>query len=304
MAGDKKMLKKTRRQLQAWLLLFLLAMQAPVEVIASDDRAFFWKAKSETATVYLLGSIHFANPSFYPLRNTIMQAFEQSRYLVVELDSSSIEPGAYQKIVSEVGSYDGNETIADHVSIETYKKLEDYMRETGVPLKSIEKQKPGIMVLNLSALEVMKLGLDPDMGIDVYFINRAKNRKKILELETLEQQIGIFLDFPDGELLLKESLYSMDESEELFNQMIAIWKSGDEKQLQKVFFDDAIKEYPVFAGVYESLFYKRNIKMAEAIKGFLKNRDTYFVVVGAGHLVGDRGIVHLLEKSGHKVERL
>jgi uncharacterized protein YbaP (TraB family) len=36
----------------------------------------------------------------------------------------------------------------------------------------------------------------------------------------------------------------------------------------------------------------------------LKGKETHFVVVGAGHLVGEKGIVNLMEKKGYKVEQI
>jgi uncharacterized protein YbaP (TraB family) len=44
--------------------------------------------------------------------------------------------------------------------------------------------------------------------------------------------------------------------------------------------------------------------MADKIAGFLKSKDTYFVVVGAAHLAGKQGIIELLKGKGYKVEQL
>lgn len=292
-----------------WLQGLFFCLCLVTNANASEDRAFFWKVESKTATVYMLGSIHFADESFYPLRGEIEQAFKSSDYLVVELDANSISADAYRKQVAERGSYSGADTIKNHLSRQTFKKLSEYLEKMGIPIETVEKQKPGMMMLTLSALEVMKLGLDPKMGIDLHFLNKAegnkaRGNKKILELETLDEQFAIFMDFPDGELLLKEVFYSMDESEEFMEDMIRWWKQGDEKKMNALLFEDAIDEYPGFASIYENLFYSRNVKMAGAINGYLKTKGSYFVVVGAGHLIGEKGIVRLLEKTGHNVKRL
>jgi len=55
--------------------------------------------------------------------------------------------------------------------------------------------------------------------------------------------------------------------------------------------------------VYEKLLYERNNTMATRIEGFLKAGGRYFVVVGAGHLVGKKGIIELLKKKGYPVEQ-
>jgi uncharacterized protein YbaP (TraB family) len=53
--------------------------------------------------------------------------------------------------------------------------------------------------------------------------------------------------------------------------------------------------------VYEELVTKRNYKMTEKILSFLKTDRNYFVVVGAGHVIGKEGIVALLTREGYKI---
>lgn len=271
--------------------------------VASEDKAFFWKVESDTAVVYLFGSIHFADKSFYPLRNEIEHAFRNSDTLVVELDAESVSAEQYQHLVTVKGSYTGKETVADHISRETYQKLGKYLARMGVPIQAVEKQRPGMLALTITTLEVMRLGLDPELGIDLYFLKKARGKKKIVELETLEEQFAIFLDFPDGDLLLQETFHSMDDSDDVAEKMISFWKKGDEKKMNALLYEDTIRDYPVFASIYESLFYTRNVKMANAIKNYLKQTGRYFVVVGAGHLIGEKGVVHLLENAGFTVKR-
>jgi uncharacterized protein YbaP (TraB family) len=56
--------------------------------------------------------------------------------------------------------------------------------------------------------------------------------------------------------------------------------------------------------MYEKLLYTRNKNMVSKITEYLQTHETYFVIVGAGHLVGERGIVELLRKRGYLVEQL
>jgi len=51
------------------------------------------------------------------------------------------------------------------------------------------------------------------------------------------------------------------------------------------------------------MFTERNLTMTDKIKGYLDEDSTVFVVVGAGHLIGEQGIVKLLKKAGFKAER-
>jgi uncharacterized protein YbaP (TraB family) len=51
------------------------------------------------------------------------------------------------------------------------------------------------------------------------------------------------------------------------------------------------------------LFYARNNKMTVKIDDMLKQQGSTFVVVGSGHLIGEKGIVIALKEKGYDVER-
>jgi len=280
-------------------LLFVTAVQA------SNDRALFWQVRSENSTVYLLGSIHYADKSFYPLRRGIEQAFHSSDHLVVEINIDAAKAEHYRNLIQQKGSYKGEATIRDDITEETYRQLQYRLRRLGIPLDMVHKQKPGILVLTLTAMQVMKMGFMPELGVDAYFLHQASSSgKNVIELETVDEQFEIFLNITDGDLLLREALFSLDEAEMLMIDMILCWKEGDETCIENILFEDALASYPSFVSLYDILFYRRNEDMANDIKTFLDSKGTYFVVIGAGHLVGEKGIPNLLRKAGYDVKRL
>lgn len=275
------------------------------QVIASEDKALFWRVNSQQSTVYLLGSVHFADDSFYPLRPEIEQAFDSSETLVVEIDINSPNTVSnYQNIMKSEGLYPGDETLKDNLSAETYNQLQGYLKKLNIPSELIEKKKPGIVVLTLAAIQMRNLGLNSEKGIDIHFLKRALGSRAVLGLETMEDQLRIFLDIDDADLLLKNLFHSLDMVEEDISTLINAWKRGDEKLMQQLLFDDMLNENAEIISLYESLYFQRNIKMTASIKRYLKGKGKYFVVVGAGHLVGDRGIVRLLQQAGYSVTRL
>jgi len=58
------------------------------------SKGAFWKVSDENNTVYLLGSIHIADATLYPLSKEILNAYEKSDVLVVEADISKQEEAA------------------------------------------------------------------------------------------------------------------------------------------------------------------------------------------------------------------
>jgi uncharacterized protein YbaP (TraB family) len=285
-------------------LLFLFFISAAA--YAENDKAFFWQLKSDRATVYLMGSIHFADKSFYPLRKEIEAAFKKSETLVVELDINKIDHNAYNRLLVEKGIYKDGSTIKDVISEKTWLQLEQRLAQLNISYEDIKSYKPGILVLTLTAMQVMQMGFDPGLGIDAYFLNKAApdvSAKKIIELETLQQQVNLFLDVSNGELLLRESLYSLDESESMMGEMVRYWKAGDENKMNTFLFEDVLTDYPAFSEIYDSMIYQRNQQMVVKINDMLKQQGNYFVVVGSGHLIGEQGIVNALREKGYEVER-
>jgi uncharacterized protein YbaP (TraB family) len=53
----------------------------------------------------------------------------------------------------------------------------------------------------------------------------------------------------------------------------------------------------------ELLLTKRNINWVGQLKNIM-NKKSVFVAVGAGHLVGEKGLLNLLKKEGYTVEPL
>lgn len=287
------------------LLSLQLLLVAVAAAQAGNDTGLFWRVQSDNATVYLLGSIHYADESFYPLRREIEQAFYASDHLVVEININAAKAKRYRHLIQTKGSYEGDATIRDDISEETYRRLQQRLRYLGIPMGMVHKQRPGILVLTLTAVQMLKMGFLPEMGIDAYLLRKAARKgKNIIELETVDEQVEIFLNITDGNLLLREALLSLEEAEMQMMDMMYCWKRGDESCLEAILFEDALTNYPSFVSIYDILFYRRNEDMANDVGAFLDSEGTYFVVIGAGHLVGDKGIPNLLRKAGHKVKRL
>jgi uncharacterized protein YbaP (TraB family) len=126
----------------------------------------------------------------------------------------------------------------------------------------------------------------------------------ILELESTEYQFQILSSIPDDLIIesLQEDLdyYSAGED---FEELFTTWEEGDYLKMESLVFG-SLDQNPELSLFYETVFDKRNITMAEKIEGYLENDETYFVVVGAGHLVGDNGLVNLLGKKGYSIRQL
>lgn len=273
-------------------------------VFSQSPKSFLWRVQSKTNTVYVLGSIHFLKKEFYPLNQKIENAFDQSDFLAVEANVNDITKIDIQKLVDSA-LYLDLETLEKHVSTETYELIKKESGRLGLPLEMINRQKPWFLALVLESLELLKLGFDPNYGIDKYFLSKAEGKKKILELESLDYQISLLsnLSDKDQELFLLYTLRDLNILEQELGRLMQAWISGDTKSMESIL-TRGISEDKGLSSIFEKLIYERNKRMVSKIEDFLRTKDIYFVIVGAGHLVGDRGIIEILKGKGYIVEQL
>ena len=270
----------------------------------SKGKVFLWEAKSARNSVYILGSIHLAKPSLYPLDKRIEGAFKGSDALVVEVNIEAFDPITLQQVFMERGIYSDGSTLEDHLSKKTFKMVSDKLGGSGLGLGPMAVFKPWFLSITLATLELLKLGFDPEYGVDKHFLRKAKG-KRILELESLEYQLGLFDGFTDKQqdLLLFSTLLDLKIIEKEMNNLIKAWENGNADKVEEILMK-GLDEHPEILPIIEKIFYERNRNMVLKIEGYLGTDDTYFVVVGAGHLVGEKGIIQLLKKKGYSLEQL
>ena len=298
-------MKKTSKLFSViFVLIFAFSLLFIQDVLSQSQKSFLWKIQSETNTVYLLGSLHFARKEIYPLRQRIENAFDQSDFLVVEANVNDIGKADFQKLMGSA-IYPADDTLEKHLSTETYERVKKEMGGLGIPVELINKQKPWFLSMTMVALESLKLGFDPNYGIDKYFLKKAEGKKKILELESLDYQIGLFSNFSDKEqeLLLIYTFKDLTIMEQELDKLTQAWTTGDTKGMESILTKSLLEDKRL-SSIYEKLVYERNKQMVLTIENFLKTKKTYFVIVGAGHLVGKEGIIELLKTSGYRVEQL
>jgi len=66
----------------------------------------------------------------------------------------------------------------------------------------------------------------------------------------------------------------------------------------------ARQEFRDFPTMTERLSGQRNRNWIPKIESYLDSGQTYFVVVGAAHMVGPEGLLALLKARGYKIEQL
>jgi uncharacterized protein YbaP (TraB family) len=296
--------RSLRRRAALGAVLAVVSCWLAAEVSAGG-RHFLWEAKSDTATVYLLGSIHVATDRLYPLDEAIEAAFRGSDDLVVEVDLDKESPAQTQVLMMQRGAYGDGRTLETELPADVYALAAERFKNAGMPIGMFSKFKPWFAALTLTSLEVQRLGYDPKFGIDRHFLDLARGKIPVLELESFEEQIALIdgLSNLDQERFLVYTMEDLDTLSADMNGLFRSWRAGDAKAVEDIL-NRSVSDRPELAGMVRSFIDERNQRMLGKIIGYLESGNTYFVVVGAGHLVGDGGLIEQLRKKGYAVRQM
>jgi uncharacterized protein YbaP (TraB family) len=291
-------------QTPSLIVFILFQLLAGYSFPADPGKSFLWLLEAEKGKCYVLGSIHMLMKEHYPLAEKIEQAYQKSGILAVEADISADKLG-WTALLMKRGLYEGEETLADNVSKETFDRARKKLKEYGMDIEGFKKFKPWFLAFTITGVDLMKLGFDPNYGVDKYFIDKAVKKKPIVELEGIAYQIEVMESFNDKEQE-KFLLYTIAESSSTkanVEKIVAAWAAGDTGGLSSLIKENMAK-YPDLSSIYEKIMDSRNVAMTEKIMDYLQSGEVHFIVVGAAHLVGRTGILQLLRERGVKIEQL
>jgi uncharacterized protein YbaP (TraB family) len=291
----------TRKLLQS-LACAAFALAAP---LASHAAAFLWEVSSMTGRVYLYGTVHAGKPDWYPLPNVVEKALEDSTALVVEADISDIE--GMRK--SQPANYVPPDTLAKHVDPAAYERFRKLLPRYRLPEAQVVQMKPFIAVSLLVFAEWARQGFQPELSVDGYLIQKAREQKKpVRELEGLETQMQLMdsLTEEEGKRIFQGTVDALESglTGEQIQGMVKAWQDGDPKEMLAT--ARRYNENVAGAREFEEKFvWDRHEAMLQKIEEFLnQSRDRDFVAVGALHLAGPRGLVEMLRKRGYLVRQL
>jgi uncharacterized protein YbaP (TraB family) len=294
---------RTSRDLRLILaLLLLLAVSAGWRSIGAQERTLLWKVSQSDKSIFLLGSIHYLRKENYPLNQAILDAFDVSERLVLEIDLQNTPAGAAQRLTLEKAIYRDGSNLAQNVGQETYQLATKRAAELGIDMQVVQPMKPWFVALTMLAVKLQRMGLDPKLGVDHHLAERAKrDGKPTSGLETLEFQLGIFdqLSKREQELMLRETAGELERIDKNVKDIVESWLKGDGERLATLLLA-GMRQYPE---LQQKLVIERNRRWLEEIAKLVEQGSNAMVVVGAAHLVGQEGVVEMLKARGFSVEQ-
>lgn len=289
-------------RLSFYILILFIFSKYYLAFSETLPETLMWEINSEnsTAKVFLLGSIHYADSSIYPLHKAIENSFDSSDILILEIVIDEVNPF----LMMEHLTFKDERTLETSIPADSYKKVSEMFEEMGLTKKTYNKFKPWFALLVLQTDSFKGSGLTAAEGIDMYFLGKARSSgKEVDEIESIEAQIKLIDELGDftGDYF-KLVLESSDTTAVSVEELITAWKKGDEKVIEKI--SNKGNETAEFAEVMDKLNYQRNIEMMKKVEEYLKTDKTFFIIVGAAHVVGEKGLVQLLKNTNkYKIKR-
>jgi uncharacterized protein YbaP (TraB family) len=286
------------RKARFWLLA--LGLFGSVTAHAASP---VWALHGDHNTVYLAGSVHLLKATEATLPPGFDRAYKGSKAIVMELAIDKVDPMATASWMMENGMLQEGTTLRDKIGEERYRRVSKEAERLGVPTEAIDMMQPWVVGLQLIEMQYMKLGYDPQSGVEQQLQHKAQaDGKPISGLETMDEQLGVLqgMSNADQARFLDMVVDEMHDVGGETQSVVNAWRSGDAAKLSALLGD----EYKSFPNLYRLLVSERNKRWVPQIEKLLHGNQDAFVVVGALHLVGDGGLIEILRRDGFKAEQL
>lgn len=251
---------------------------------------------------YLYGTMHVSDRRVFHFGDKTNKAFAESKAFAMELDP---EKAMTLTTLTKMIMPEGNK-ISKLIPDSDYHFLDSVIRlSTGMGMALFNTMEPIIVSaimdeygMGISTMDTTDTKMDEAM--DLYFYKNAKKgRKKVIGIETVDEQIGAMhsLSYQEQADLLVQSIQDIKKGPKNSDgDLMKYYIAQDLDSLSAM--ND--KE-PMPPKLYKAMITDRNIKMADRIDLFIHKLPT-FIAVGALHLPGPGGVIELLRKKGYTVE--
>jgi uncharacterized protein YbaP (TraB family) len=260
-----------------------------------------WTVHSAAGTAYLFGSIHILPPDVHWRSEAVDAAIKKSEAFVFEIPIDATTQASVQAYVAKNGMLAAGQSLRAMLPPGMETRYDTVVAQSGIPAAVIDRMQPWLASVVLSVAALKAQNFDPALGPDTVIQAQAVAAgKPVLAFETIEEQFGMLAsgDSKTNIESLASTLDDIIDQPTLVDDMLAAWMSADMEKLGTLL-NGNLDKYP---GARKTLLDDRNVAWVKRIAVLLKDRKTYFITVGAGHLVGPMGVPALLRKAGYKVD--
>ena len=301
-----------------YVVIFIISIFSIVYTFNKQPytEGIFWQVSKDGEVLgHIYGTIHMNDEKITKLDKTVMDIFDNSVGYSIEAFPSSHLWNPYhgfenikQKMMFE------DKTLADVAGEKTANDVFQILTKNGVNEEYATKIKPWAAMFSIAAKSKHSGPIVDHKLLDLASIQE----KEIYQIESPEELLAAFYAMPmDSQVeLLKSKIKHFPKIQEALDDMVSAYMKEDLQGLMDAstsFVDKSDYKQNKHLQVYlKHSVYIRNIVMAHYMNlPFLYGLDRYkgqggtFVCVGALHLLGEKGVLNLLEKQyGFEIKRI
>jgi len=289
-----------------FLYTSLLSIHQPQFFTNFNSSPFVYQVVTpNNKTHYIIGSIHVLEKTDHPLPVEFSLAMKKSKVLVLESNISRSKRYSFTKIVKEHCMFN-KKSLADVISAATYSKVDKFLKHHHGNINTFKRYKPWFLAMVLSGISNSKKKFSSSYGVDMFLANVAtKEKVPIKELEDPSTVFSLLnqMTAEEQEKFLLSSISKTWRKAGSTMHLVNLWKGGSEFSMHSYL--TRIRSISKgTSSFYRLLFDKRNVNMAKRAKEYFTSDTIHLIVVGAGHLMGNNGLLSVLRNSGYTITRL
>ncbi len=268
-----------------------------------DENTLLWKLTGKgIQPSYLFGTMHLLCAEDVVLSKNLLSIMQQVDKIYFELDMDNISElmgGAMN-----MGMKNGVK-LKDLLTPEQYEKVKVFFvkQKSMLPFSMMENFKPLLMASTIMESEMPCKGGISGIEMKMMEVNKANkvNKKEILGLETTAAQLAIFDTIPYSEQakMLLQYVDSLPNTKSETANLVAAYKEQNIKNITALI----NKSEPGLENYMDVMLTNRNKNWVAQLQTICKTK-TIIAAVGAGHLVGNEGLLNLLKKAGYTLTPL
>lgn len=278
-----------------FVLVFLPLAAAPTSV-----RPALWHIAGDKGRIVLMGSVHVLPPGTQWQTPDVRRAIDAADVFVFEVPTDEATAATIAQAIAQRGRLPQGQTLHGLLSDEGRRSLDAALTRLGWPSASVDTLRPWLATLVIDRALMESLNQTAP-GPDFTLADQARRSGKDLRyLETAEAQLAILAPAdPKVEIEYFEAgLKEFDGAKEDVDRLTAAWGAGDVATVAAL----VDKEFGAYPKAKAFFLDDRTKAWAETLAAMLHENKTFFVVVGAAHVVGKTGLPALLRAKGFIVE--
>jgi uncharacterized protein YbaP (TraB family) len=269
-----------------------------------------WTVHGHKGTAYLFGSVHVLPSGIDWKSQTLLAAMRRSDTFVFEVpfdhhDQDVAEAARIQQeIQDQHGLLPPGESLRRKLPSVMVPKYDALIANLDISPGYLDRLQPWLAASVLETAQFFRSDASALNGVDVQVYALASNmHKETRGFETFEQQLAIL--GPEEQRVGIHELgriidqATTDNEKREYDAMVAAWERGDVVAIRKET-DAGFANDPALR---KTMLDDRTARWATALSGSLDTEPrTFFITVGAAHLVGPKGLPELMRKAGYKVD--